>query len=40
MYGAAYLDACEEYAKKLAPVVHDKRDIEYQRPNVNQHLAA
>lgn len=40
MYGAAYLDACEAYAKQLAPVAHDKPTIEYQRPSVNEHLAA
>lgn len=40
MYGAAYLDACEAYAKKLVPVVHSKPNIEYQRPRANKYLAA
>lgn len=40
MYGAAYLDACEDYAKKLMPVLHHKPSIEYQRPSRRETLAA
>lgn len=32
MAGANYLDACEDYAKALLPVLHHKPVVEYQRP--------
>lgn len=40
MYGAAYLDACEAYAKALLPVLHNKPAIEYERARSNADIAA